>query len=230
MIRFRLSSSLSAIGVSVAALMVSPAVVARTCEPPQLVKVATTSEIRAFVRGKDMKVLTFVGYSGAGYQNSSAMLESVRRTLSRHDPARTIVNVGATSQGIGAAYQLAKDKGFATMGIVSVLARDEKVPLSPCVDFVFYVQDRSWGGLTPGGAELSPTSSAIVSVSSTIVGIGGGDIARDEMLAARREGKSVTFIPADMNHRIAREKASKSNTPPPTDFRGAAHEALARDG
>ena len=83
-----------------------------------------------------------------------------------------------------------------------------------------------WGGLTPGGAELSPTSTAIVSVSSTIVGIGGGDIARDEMLAARRYGKSVTFVPADMNHRIAREKALKNNTPPPADFRGAAHDAL----
>ena len=145
MLQLPILPPVSAMLLTVVASMVSPAA-ARTCEPPQLVKVATTGEIRAFVRSKDMKVLTFVGYSGAGYQNSSAMLESVRRTLSRHDPARTIVNVGATSQGIGAAYQLAKDKGFATMGIVSVLARDEKVPLSPCVDFVFYVQDRSGAG------------------------------------------------------------------------------------
>jgi hypothetical protein len=43
------------------------------------------------------------------------------------------------------------------------------------------------------------------------------------MLAARNAGKPVTFIPADMNHRIAREKALKKGEPEPIDFRGAAH-------
>jgi len=47
------------------------------------------------------------------------------------------------------------------------------------------------------------------------------------MLAARRAGKPVTFIPADMNHEIAREKARKKGEAEPTDFRGSAHAALA---
>ena len=51
-------------------------------------------------------------------------------------------------------------------------------------------------------------------------------MARDEMIAAKRSGKKVEFIPADMNHRIAQEKALKKGQPAPTDFRGAAAEVF----
>lgn len=78
----------------------------------------------------------------------------------------------------------------------------------------------------PGTDKLSPTSAAIVETGTTFVAIGGGDVARDEMLAARRAGKKVTFIPADMNHRIAIEKARKKGLPEPTDFRGSVHDAM----
>ena len=101
------------------------------------------------------------------------------------------------------------------------------VPLSPCVDHVFFVKDSTWGGKIPGSERLAPTSAAIVAISDSIVAIGGGDIARDEMLAARKAGKRVTFIPADMNHRLAREKAQKRGLAQPQDFRGAAHAAFA---
>jgi hypothetical protein len=70
---------------------------------------------------------------------------------------------------------------------------------------------------------LSSTSQAIVDNSTFFVAIGGGDVARDELLAARRAGKPVTFIPADMNHAKARSKARKRNLPEPIDFRGSAH-------
>jgi hypothetical protein len=98
------------------------------------------------------------------------------------------------------------------------------------VDHVFFVRDSTWGGLLPGSTQLSPTSAAMVAVSNVFVGIGGGDVARDEMLAARRAGKKVTFIPADMDHEIARKKAQKKGEPEPTDFRGSAHVALAGGG
>ena len=108
------------------------------------------------------------------------------------------------------------------MGIVSGLARDEKAPLSPCVDYVFFVRDSTWGGYLPGRKKLAPTSAAMVSVSSEIVGIGGGEVSRDELLAARKMGKPVAFFPADMNHQMAREKAANKGQPEPSDFRGAA--------
>lgn len=190
---------------------------------------ATSKDIRGFVRKSGMKVLTFAGYSGAEYEDAPAMLAHAGRVLDRHDPAKTLINIGATAQGIGAVYELAKNRGFRTIGIVSVLARDEHVPLSPCVDLVFYVRDNSWGGRLAGSNALSPTSAAIVANSDFIVAIGGGDIARDEMLAARHAGKRVSFIPADMNHQLARDKASKKGIAPPTDFRGAAHATFAPD-
>jgi hypothetical protein len=98
------------------------------------------------------------------------------------------------------------------------------------VDYAFYVEDQTWGGLVPGTDRLAPTSAAIVDISTALVAIGGGDVTRDELLAARKAGKPVTFVPADMNHRIARERARKRGEADPTDFRGAAHEALAAGG
>jgi hypothetical protein len=119
-------------------------------------------------------------------------------------------------------YETAKRKGFLTAGIVSTQAKENDVKLSPCVDIVFYVRDATWGGFAPGTEQLSPTSTAMVENSDVIVAIGGGEVSRDELIAAKRLGKKVQFIPADMNHGIARERARKRGQPVPTDFRGAA--------
>jgi hypothetical protein len=192
------------------------------CKTPSTVREATPEEVRAFFKTKGMKVLTFLGYSGAGYEDEAAMLEQANGILARFDPKTTIVNVGATAEGIGAVYKLAKEKGFVTSGIVSTQARENKVPLSSCVDIVFFVQDETWGGALPGTDKLSPTSTAMVENSDVMIAIGGGEVARDELIAAKRSGKRVEFIPADMNHQAAREKAQMKGQPPPTDFRGAA--------
>lgn len=188
---------------------------------------ASSADIRAFVRQRGARVLTLVGYSGAGYQDPAAMLAAADAVLSQHDPLHTLVNIGATAQGIGAAYVLARQRGFTTIGIVSSLARDEQVALSPCVDLVFFVADSTWGGRLAGKLRLAPTSAALVANSDDIVAIGGGDIARDELLAARRRGKPVRFIPADMDHQAALEKARTKGQPVPTNFQGALHAALA---
>ena len=200
---------------------------ANACDGPREVREATLASIQAFVHDKNMTVLTFEGYSGAQYQEPGAMLERAAHVLDGQDPRKTLINIGATAAGIGAVYEIAKQKGFTTMGIVSKLAEEEHVPLSKCVDYVFYVPDSTWGGLIPETKQLSPTSAALVAASTSFVAIGGGDVTRDEMLAARAARKPVTFISADMNHEIAREKARKRGEPEPTDFRGSAHTALA---
>jgi hypothetical protein len=206
-----------------------PEAAAGGCPGPRQVGEASLPEILQFVQEKQMVVLTFAGFSGAGYENPAAMIENASEILRKQEPEKTLINIGATRDGIGAVYEVAKAMGFTTMGIVSSLAKAEGAALSPCVDYVFYVQDDSWGGRVPGGERLSPTSEAIVAVSSAFVGIGGGDVARDELSAARKRGKPVVFIPADMNHRLAREKALKRGEPEPTDFRGSAHAGLAAD-
>ena len=189
------------------------------CEPASTIKEATPGEIRAFFKGQKMKVLTFLGYSGAEYENKAAMLDHAAGILDRFDPKQTIVNIGATAEGIGAVYETAKRKGFLTAGIVSTQAKENNVELSPCVDVVFYVKDATWGGIVPGTKQLSPTSTAMVETSDVMVAIGGGEVARDELTAARRSGRKVEFIPAEMNHEIARQKALKKGQSAPTDFR-----------
>lgn len=196
---------------------------ADTCMGETIVHEANGENIKDFVTGRKAEVLTFQGFSGSEYENPAVMLEHAARVLEAQNPTGILVNIGATEVGIGAVYELAKRKGFDTMGIVSTLARDQEVALSPCVDHVFLVKDSTWGGLLPEKDKLSPTSQAIVDNSTFFVAIGGGDVARDELLAARRAGKPVTFFPADMNHAKARAKALKRNLPEPTDFRGSAH-------
>lgn len=188
---------------------------------------ASSADIQAFVRQRGARVLTLLGYSDAGYQNPAAMLAAADAELAMHDPQHTLVNCGATAAGIGAVYALASQRGFTTIGIVSSLARDEQVALSPGVDLVFFVADSSWGGCLAGRRQLAPTSAALVANSAAIVAIGGGDIARDELLAAHRMGKPVRFVPADMDHQQALEKARAKGQPAPTNFQGTVHAVFA---
>jgi len=59
-------------------------------------------------------------------------------------------------------------------------------------------------------------------------GIGGGEVGRDELIAAKRSGKEVHFISAEMNHQKARDNAQKKGLPMPTHFNRAASEALTK--
>lgn len=190
---------------------------------------ATVTEIRTYFKDQRKSVLTLLGYSAAEYEDKAALIARATEILDRLDPKTTIVNIGATTDGIGVVYELAKQKGFTTSGIVSTQAREAKATISPCVDIVFFVKDASWGGFVEGTESLSPTSAAMVEVSDRLVAIGGGEVTRDELVAAKRAGKDVHFIAADMNHAIARERALKRGQPVPTDFRGAADAAFGSD-
>ncbi|MFT4102116.1 MAG: hypothetical protein QM674_13970 [Burkholderiaceae bacterium] len=194
---------------------------ASPCRAAEIRSESTHAEVSEYFAARKWQVITFVGYSGAEYEHPEQMLAHAERLLQPFPRDGTVVNIGATRSGIGAVYELAKKMGFRTSGIVSSLARDEGVEISDCVDLVFYVQDTQWGGIVADTGRLSPTSRTIVDVSTALFAIGGGDIARDEYLAVRRLGKRTEFVPAQMNHRIAREKAARKGQPEPTDFHGA---------
>lgn len=204
--------------------------VEQNCESPTISSAATVEAVRAYFSGRGKTVVTFVGYSAAEYEEKAAMLAHAAAVLDRLDPRKTIVNIGATLDGIGAVYRLARQKGFETSGIVSSQARASGATLAPCAGTVFFVDDESWGGLLEGSPDLSPTSTAIVSVSDHVIAIGGDEVARDEFAAARRLGRKTEFFPADMNHAIARARAARDKQPPPTDFRGALAAMLAGPG
>ena len=192
------------------------------------VQTATPQEIKRYFEQSGMRVLTFAGYSGAGYEDADRMIREVTAILERYDPKTTIVNIGATADGIGAVYPLARKKGFRTTGIVSTQARDNNVPVSPFVDRVFFVPDETWGGFIGGTRRLSPTSLAMGESSDVMVAIGGGDVTRDELTAAKELGKEVRFIAADMNHQKAIDTARRKGAAAPTEFRGAASAIFAR--
>ena len=187
------------------------------------------SELHAFFEVEERSVVTFVGYSGAGYEDHDSLMATARAVLDRFDPSNAIINIGATPDGIGAIYGLAKERGFETTGIVSSQARAYDAAISPHVDHVFFVEDETWGGFLADTGELSPTSRAIIDVSHVVIGIGGGEVARDELMAARAAGKNVEYHAADMDHAKARAKAERDGRPAPTSFRGAAAEVLTSD-
>lgn len=183
-------------------------------------KTISHAALRRQVSALEKRVLTFAGYSGAGYEDPDVLEHEVRRVLAAHDPADTVVNVGATEVGIGCVYEIAKELGFDTIGIVSSQALAYPDEISRYCDEVYFVQDASWGGIDAATGRLSPTSQAIVDVSDVFVSIGGGAVAADEFRAMRERGKRVEFIAADMNHQKAIEKAREKGKPEPTDFRG----------
>ncbi|MEJ2541600.1 MAG: hypothetical protein P8188_16820, partial [Gemmatimonadota bacterium] len=178
---------------------------------------------------RDELVVTFTGYSGSGYEDQDAFLRRARSLLAEFDPESTIVNAGATEEGIGAVYELAREMGFETTGIVSSQALEADAAFSPFVDTIYVVADDRWGGRVEETGRLSPTSEAMVVVSDVVLAIGGGAVARDELVAARDRGKEVRFFPADLNHRRALERAADRGEPAPTDFRGEVHSVFGED-
>jgi hypothetical protein len=181
----------------------------------------TPEEVIAFFRRQGKTVLTFYGYSGMGYEDEEAMLQSARKVLSGYSPETTLINIGVTRVGIGAIYPLAKSLGFETTGIVTTMALDDPGGISEAVDHVCFVKDNQWGGKIPGSDELSPTSKAMVDCSDILVGIGGGGISEDEILAGKAQGKPVYFYPAEMNHEAAIHRAKYLGLPPPESFWGS---------
>jgi hypothetical protein len=180
----------------------------------------------SFIKGLGKTLLTFYGFSGMGYEDEQEVLGTAREILSRYSPQTTLVNIGATSTGIGAIYPLAKSMGFTTAGIVSTEALGHLEEISEAVDYICFIEDNQWGGKLPDSDELSPTSKAMVACSDILVGIGGGGISLDEMLAGHEQGKQILYFPADMNHERAQRQAERKGLPPPTSFKGSAHDTL----
>jgi len=183
----------------------------------------TPAETLSFFKTLGKKVITFFGYS-VDYESEEFMLAIAKDVLSEYSPEKFLVNIGATSGGIGAVYPLAKALGFKTTGIVSSVAAKHMEYISKDVDHVCFVADTQWGGKLPDSNELSPTSKAMVACSDILTAIGGGEVSRDELLAAREQGKPIHFYPAEISHRYLIQHAKKTGMSFPESFWGAAHE------
>ena len=185
----------------------------------------TLDETMKFFKGQRKKVVTFLGYS-VDYEDEKAMLKIVENALAENSPETSIINIGATHGGIGAAYAIAKSMGFITTGIVSSRATQYLDDISVDIDHICFVADNQWGGKLPNSNVLSPTSQAMVACSDILVGIGGGKISRDEMIAGKEQGKLVQFYPAEINHEYRIRRTQEMNLPLPDSFWGEAHEVF----
>lgn len=187
----------------------------------------TPAEARAFFSAQGKTVLTLLGFSSS-YEYADALEQTVHEILLGHSPETTLVNIGGTEGGIGAVYPVAKSLGYTTTGIVSTKALEERAPISTSVDHICFIADNLWGGKLPQSNKLSPTSRAMVDCSDIMIGIGGGEISRDEMLAAKQQGKPVHFYPAEMDHAWAIKRAEEAGQPYPKSFWGEAYEVFGK--
>jgi len=186
----------------------------------------SADDAMAFMKSLNKTVITFFGYSGSGYENDNAMLDVVSRILLSNSPESALVNIGATSEGLGKAYKLAKSMGFTTTGIVSSLALEYPESISEYVDHVCFIKDTHWGGRMSDSDEMSPTSKAMVQCSDLMIGIGGNAISRDELLYGKELGKPVKFFAAEVNHEWSLHRARTRNQPDPEHFLGDAHDVF----
>ena len=184
-------------------------------------------EAVSFFKRKGKIVITFFGYS-VDYQDKENMLGIVREVLSQYAPEKTLVNIGATIGGVGAAYPLIKSLEFVTTGIVSTEALAYPEDISNAVEHVCFIKDQQWGGKLPNSNELSPTSKAMVDCSDILVAIGGNDITRDELLAGKEHGKPIQFFPAEINHEWLIRRARSSGLPLPESFSGSVHDVFGK--
>jgi len=195
---------------------------ARADDPPP-VQTSTSEDVANYLKTQGMDLQSFGGYSGAGYNNKAAVEKWVGTWLNKLNPSRDIIGSGATKDGIGQiVYDMAKQKGFKTIGIVSEKAAAYPGDISPNCDKVFYIKDNTWGGFADGSKKLNPTSQAWVDNSKEVHYAGGNDVAGAEMYGAKQAGVPVDFVAADMNHASAITKAAKQGKPAPTDFSGTA--------
>jgi hypothetical protein len=81
---------------------------AQACDARPQTSEATPQQVIDFFAAQRWKVVSFFGYSGAEYDHPAAMLKRAGRVLDGLNTKRTVVNIGATEQGIGAVYALAK--------------------------------------------------------------------------------------------------------------------------
>ena len=86
---------------------------ANSCSKMPDQTIYTVDEVKDHFSQRGKTVLSFAGYSGLGYQDEEALKDIVvNRYLKTLDKEKTIINIGATPDGIGAAYEWAVRGGI----------------------------------------------------------------------------------------------------------------------
>lgn len=157
----------------------------------------TAAEAIKHLQSVRKEIITFIGYS-TPYNDPQELECVLTDTLTTKNPGDTLVVAGATTVGIGAVYKIAKSLGFETLGVVSEIAKQRNVEISPDCDLTLYIKgsDR-WGGYKDGTKCLTPTSQVLVNCSPVAIRCGGGDTSKAEASEMKRLGKTVIYYPME---------------------------------
>ncbi len=195
-------------------------------DDPEIFQYATepisADEVISQVKALKKNVYTLFGFSKLGYENWNEVSLKIGEELAKLDPKTTLVNIGATEDGIGAAYKMAKEMGFETIGIVSTKALSYSGKFSDFVDRIYIVNDSLWGGYVPGTKKLAETTKAFLAVSDIISAFGGGENTAVTLKQALEMGIEVRFTNAEMNHEKAKTESVIKNKPLPENYIGEA--------
>lgn len=179
-------------------------------------------EIIQLVRSFDKKIFTLFGYSALGYEDTTRLEEAVRRDLEDLSRDEYIISIGATEEGIGGMYRVAKEMGFKTIGIVSTQALSYSGNFSEHVDSIYIVNDDYWGGMVPGTNKVAETTKTFLGTSDFISAYGGGKNTAVTLTLAKDLGIKTSFKEFDMNHAMADKAFDKK----PSDYKGEAYHVL----
>lgn len=180
-----------------------------------------TKELNSFKELQDelgnKKTLVFGGFSGLGYAEIEKMETTARKRIQVEIEANGITNVavvaGATSDGIGAVYKVAKELGVATYGIVSEAGKE--YGSDKFCDKTFFVPDPkgTWQVLSEKGDSYMVD---VAKQNGVLVYYGGGDVAVTEIKEAKQKGIKVevdtSFEPNPAQ--VAKKQAKNPNLDP----------------
>lgn len=157
------------------------------------------------------RVIVFGGFSGLGYEDikklKTTVKERVQKDIDQYGLENVAVVAGATSDGIGACYEVAKSLGVATYGIVSEAGK--KYGSDKFCDKTVFTSDpnNTWQVLDSNGSSYMVDISKI---NGSLVYYGGGDVAVSEITEAKKRGINVevdtTFEPSPTQVAKKREK------------------------
>lgn len=173
-------------------------------------------EVIEMITKRNKKVYTLFGYSALDYEDKDELINKLRSELETLSSAEYIICIGATEEGIGLGYKVAKDLGFETIGVVSTQALSYSGKFSDFVDMIYIVNDDLWGGFVPYSNKLAETTKTFLSISDTISAYGGGANTAITLEQADKLGIKTKFTPMQMSA----EKAKKKNI---TNLQGEAN-------
>ena len=75
----------------------------------RVVQLTSADAAIALIRKTERSVVTFVGFSGAGYEDPRAVERAIAEVLDGLSPTSVVICGGATPEGIGAVYPLGED-------------------------------------------------------------------------------------------------------------------------